>query len=280
MRYTRGVTAPTAARAQDAPDPIADVLRDVARGGLAGLLAGTLVGGLGGRVVMRLAAILNPGATGLRTENGELVGAITANGTLALVIFGGLLGGAVAGIVWVVISPWIPATGWRRSALAAVAAVALGGSFVVRAGNPDFQILKADAAIIAMLLVLVAAVGAALVWLDDRLERRLPRPGPAPDRLVITYGLVALAGLLFMPLALDGYFSRVACHCANPPEWTGRALVATGVATAAWWAARIRTPGSASPKAVLVAGRVLLAAAVALGFLHLVPQVSRILAAG
>src|SRR3990172_4984154 len=87
---------------------IVDVLRDIARGGLAAALAGIVVLGLGGRVVMRIAAAVNPDATGLRTEAGEVVGVVTAQGSLGLLVFGGLASGIVAGIVWVVVSPWIP----------------------------------------------------------------------------------------------------------------------------------------------------------------------------
>ena len=95
----------------------AEVLRDIARGGLAGMIAGLIVGGLGGRVAMMLAARMNPGATGMFTENGELIGAFTLNGTFALMIFGGLLLGLVAGIVWVVLSPWLPASGRAAGSL-------------------------------------------------------------------------------------------------------------------------------------------------------------------
>src|SRR3972149_1694060 len=93
---------------------IVDVLRDIARGGLAAALAGIVVLGLGGRVVMRIAAAVNPDAPGLRTEAGEVVGVVTAQGSLGLLVFGGLASGIVAGIVWVVVSPWIPGTGPRR----------------------------------------------------------------------------------------------------------------------------------------------------------------------
>ena len=40
--------------------PTNEVLREITRGGLAGLLAGILVAGVGGRLVMRLAALLVP----------------------------------------------------------------------------------------------------------------------------------------------------------------------------------------------------------------------------
>src|SRR3972149_9067477 len=81
---------------------IVDVLRATARGGLASALAGIVVLGLGGRVVMRIAAAVNPDATGLRTEAGEGVGVGAAQGSLGLLGFGGAAGGVVAGVLWVV----------------------------------------------------------------------------------------------------------------------------------------------------------------------------------
>ena len=65
--------------------------------GSPGSLVGIFVAGLGGRVVMRLATILHEDTVGLSTENGELIGRISFNGTLALIIFGGLGMGLLAG---------------------------------------------------------------------------------------------------------------------------------------------------------------------------------------
>lgn len=57
------------------------ILRDIARSGLAGLLTGVLVAGIGGRIVMRLAAVLEPGAVGQFTESGNRIGTISAGGS-------------------------------------------------------------------------------------------------------------------------------------------------------------------------------------------------------
>ena len=63
--------------------PTAGIVRDIARGGLAGLAVGIVLGGLGGRLVMRLAALLVPTATGFFTENGNQIGVITFGGSVA-----------------------------------------------------------------------------------------------------------------------------------------------------------------------------------------------------
>ena len=58
---------------------------------VAGGLAGLLVGGLGSRVVVRIAALTAPDvAQGLTTEAGAMVGRITLEGTVFLVLFAGV----------------------------------------------------------------------------------------------------------------------------------------------------------------------------------------------
>ena len=64
---------------------------------------------------MRLAALLVPDSVGAFTENGNRIGDITVGGTLALIVFIGLFFGAVAGSLWVVLRPWLPAARGARA---------------------------------------------------------------------------------------------------------------------------------------------------------------------
>ena len=267
------VSEPTTARSF--MTRLALVFRDIARAGLASALAGLVVGGVGGRLLMRLAAILSPEATGMRTENGELVGAITFAGTTALLFFGGFLGGAAAGVVWAVVSPWLPGRGRLRWLLAMPVAVALGGSFLVRSENRDFTILDQDALIVALLVALVAAIGGATAWLDERLDERLPRPGPDPWPLFAIYGTITILGLLFVPIMLQFYFGNTVSP--YPPDRVGGALIAVGVITLVAWAARVATGALEPPAVVRTAGRIALVAAVVIGFAHFLPEIGRII---
>ena len=63
--------------------PWGAIWRDIARGGLGGLAVGIVVGGLGGRIAMRIVALLIPDAFGSFTENGNRIGDITLEGSLA-----------------------------------------------------------------------------------------------------------------------------------------------------------------------------------------------------
>lgn len=273
---TRAITEPTPAVL--IATRFAEVLRDVARGGLAGVLAGTLIGGLGGRVLMTIAAVLNPDATGRQTENGQLVGVFSLEGTLALLLFGGLAGGLVAGVVWVVVSPWLPARRRARAALAFVGAVALGGFFVIQSSNRDFRILEHDALLIALFLALVGLIGAGVARLDEALDRRLPRPGRTLLPSIIGYGALAALGAPAFVLTLLAYFD-IGFGRSMAPTGVGWALVAVGLVTAAWWAVRITTGREIPQLALTAAARIGLLVAVALGTVHLVLDVGRILTA-
>ena len=250
---------------------VGDIARDIARGGLAGLVAGIVVGGLGGRVVMRFAALVVPDSVGRFTENGNRIGAITLDGTLALMFFGGLLAGLAAGIVWVTVSPWIPGTGRRRAVLTMPIAIALSGVFLIDGDNLDFFVLRNDALVVVSLLGLIALLGLAVAWLDDVLERRLPRIGNGRPVVAFAYAVLVAIGLLFLPPIVGLYFGSP----TTVP--LGFALVATGAATVIWWGLRLRG-GRTPPRRLLLAGRAALSLTVVLGTVALVPEVVEALA--
>lgn len=123
--------------------PTGEVLRDIARGGISGAIVRIAVGGLGGRVVMRIVAILHPDAVGALTENGNRIGDISVGGTLFLVLFG-LISCALAGALWVIVRPWIQGHTGARALLTAVIAITIGTPLLIIGRNPDFVILDHD----------------------------------------------------------------------------------------------------------------------------------------
>ncbi len=250
--------------------PVLEILRDIARGGIAGIVVGVLVAGLGGRLVMRLATILHEDAVGLRTENGELIGAITLNGTLALMTFGGLGMGLLAGVIWVIASPWIPGRGIRRAFVTALAAVALGTPPLIQRTNSDFFILDHDPVVVALLIGLVAAVGFSLALLDGALDRRLPRPARLAAVSAVVYLVIALLGLLLiLPVVVSILLTQ---HDYDAPVRAGFALAVVGACTLGWWVLRAR--GRAEPPTALrIAGSVALVAAVVLGGVTGLPHI-------
>ena len=158
-----------------AVDPIEASFRSLGRSVSAGVIAGLLVGGLGGRVVMRVSAVAAD-IDGALTEGGNRVGDATVGGTVALIIFGGGLTGAVGGLILFTMAPWLPRrTSWRAASFA-LALPAMTGATIVAAENRDFLILDPPELNIAMFLLLFALFGAVAVVIDEALKGVIRNP--------------------------------------------------------------------------------------------------------
>ena len=218
--------------------PLGEVLRDISRGGLAGLLTGIVVAGIGGRVVMRAAALIVPSATGLVTEAGNRIGEVTIAGTFALISFQGLGMGVLFGVVWVVISPWLPRPTVARGVAAMPIVVGLSSHSLIDRSNPDFALLEHNPLVVAILVALVASVAPALAIFDRMLDRRLPRAISARWWPAVAYTLLALIGI-----ALGGLLTFLIAPTAAPT--LALTIVAMGIVTLVWWIHRAR--GSEAP---------------------------------
>jgi hypothetical protein len=247
--------------------PIGLILRDISRGGLAGLFTGFLVGGVGGRLAMRFAALAVPEATGSATQNGNRVGDITLEGSVALLVFIGAFAGVGIAFFWVTVSPWIPGRTLVRALLTAPLAIAFGAFGLFEIDNPDFIILGHSPTVVGILLVTIALAGLVVSLTDSWLERRLPyaeRPGSraATGYLVLTALGLLLAPLLVLPFYLTAQMAPLTLI-----------LTIVGLATIAWWVERWR--GAARPsKALVVVGRGALSIATVVGAIILWPAIS------
>jgi hypothetical protein len=84
-------------------------LRGVAVGLAAGFWTGALITGPAVRLIMRLLAVTGgDDAQGRITEANEVVGEITAEGTLGLIMFGGILPAMLSGAIYFAARPWLP----------------------------------------------------------------------------------------------------------------------------------------------------------------------------
>ncbi len=279
-RAAAGAAAAGAASADDAAADDAraiatnEVLRDITRGGLAGLIVGVLLAGVGGRLVMRLAALLVPGSVGSFTENGNVIGAITFGGSMGLIVFVGLLFGALAGSLWVVISPWLPAATPTRALLSIPIAVALGTFGLVDERNRDFAILGRDPLVVASLVALVASFGPALVVVERWLDRRLPHAGPNDRRIVAGYAVVTAIGQ-----RLDPARRRPGLPWVR--RWCSRGSGSWSSASARWHRGGSESSVSrSSPPRLTVIGRLGLAAATVAGLLVATREVAGALGVG
>jgi hypothetical protein len=265
-----GIRAAATMSAQTAFSRTGEVLRDIARGGISGAIVGRVVGGLGGRLLMRLVAILHSDAVGALTENGNRIGDITLGGTLFLIVFG-LIIGVLAGAIWVLVSPWIPGRSRTRALLTAGMAIAIGTPQLIIGRNPDFVILDHDPRVVALLVALVGVIGLSISLLDGWLDRRLPhavtgRRGPAA-----LYAIVTLMGsVLVLPFVLLVYLTSDEYQF---PLRAGYALFVVGLCTAIWWGLRVRGRVDA-PRGHAIAARGALYVAVILGVLTSSPPLA------
>ncbi len=165
------------------------------------------------------------------TEQGFVVGRITTGGTFGLIIAIGLLGGAVAGSLWVVMRPWLPASATARAVVSVPVALALGTFVLIDDANPDFFILGHDPLVVASLILLVALFGPALVLADTWLDRRLPHARATGDgRIVAGYAIVTAIGLLLTLILI------VPFYLGSDVRLAGLALLVVGLCTlASWW---------------------------------------------
>ena len=192
---------------------------------LAGVLAGIAVAGIGGRVLMRVSAVLaGPESIGMRTDNGNIVGAITVPGTIALVVFAGVANGLIGGLVYAALRPWLAALGRGAAVGFGVVLLAALGFVVITPDNPDFRRFGPAAVSIAMFALIYVLFGALVVWLHAALDRFTPgrrsggRTGIGGIALAIA---VALAGLLAL-------FVLTALVITTALTLAGRAAPGTG----------------------------------------------------
>ncbi len=253
--------------------PGGEILRDITRGGLAGLVVGILVAGVGGRLVMRLAALLVPSADGAFTENGNRIGEITLAGSLGLIVFAGLAATIFLAVIWVAISPWLPGRGVVRGLVAMPIAVALAAFGLVNAGNPDFVVLRHDPVVVATLLALVAVTAPAMAVTDGWLDRRMPHAPAVASPAGIVYTVLAVIGLALGSLLLLQSLS------SGESRPLGVTVLAAGSVTLVWWAYRL-TGRDTPSRSFLLVGRTILVVGTAVGYAILIPELAGALGIG
>ena len=147
--------------------------RTLAAAGIAGVLVG-VPAGLLARLVMKVSALAaGPTAAGVHTENGNVVGALTADGTLALVIFAGLAPVGAGAILYVAVRPWFRSLGRWRGLAFGLYLLALAGPVGLDSANADFNRFGPAPLNVAMFAALFLAVGVALVPVAEATIARL-----------------------------------------------------------------------------------------------------------
>lgn len=170
----------------------------------AAAIAGLLVPGLGGRLLMRLLAATSPeAAQGLVTDADEVVGVVTAGGTVFLVLIVGLSAGMIGAFLFTILRRWLP-TG---SINAGVVSAGIGGGLIARPsglldpGNHDFVILSPAWLAVFTALTVIIVFGMSFAVLADRWAGRWPAIGRSPRGIlalvpIMAMSAIAVAGVL------------------------------------------------------------------------------------
>src|SRR5438045_7188082 len=161
-----------------------EVVREIAAGSLSGIVVGIVVGGLGSRLVMRLSAIAaGSGVQGMTTANGNRVGEITVDGTMALIIFAGVFAGIFGGLLYASVRPWLAPFARWRGLVFGLGVLCLAGSLILDAANSDFIVLRPPLLNVAMFAALFLIFGIAIAPMFDRTLRALAKDSPVWDAL-------------------------------------------------------------------------------------------------
>ncbi|MSQ33730.1 MAG: hypothetical protein EXR60_04855 [Dehalococcoidia bacterium] len=174
-------------------DHLLRLARTGVTGFLSGLVAGVIAGGLGSRLVMRILAVANPAARGLETENWNIAGQITADGSIGLIIFGGAFTGVFGGLLYVAIRRWVPGKGlWKGLAFGLFLLLVFGG-VLFDPDNKDFGLFGPPALAVALFALLFPLYGLLVSALAERFDRYVPPLFGHPA--VSAIGYLGLAGL-------------------------------------------------------------------------------------
>ena len=245
------------------------ILPKVAATALSGAAAGFVMAGVGGRIAMKLSAQIDRSAHGVITEAGATVGEFTLAGTISFILFVGFGSAIIVGMLWSIVSPWLPQDRRRRKVSAFLVAAALGGRLAVDGRNFDFLILDPALLQAAIYVVLAGVTGVVAATIDPWMTKRL-RGESAGAR--VAYWAIIAAGTVFVVPFSSLFFSEEACGCVSPPWLVGGAIGALGLL----WLARfvIGVRRNAEPRWFEAAGKALVATATIAGFIHLAGEVA------
>lgn len=165
---------------QSGPLPVSLVIRHycwyVAVGVISGLGAGLLAAGPGGRLIMRLLAVTaGAAAQGKKTEADQVVGRISLDGTLSLVVFSGLIAGILTAVLYIALRRWLPSGRLGGVALGVGLLVVLSTRLEpLRPDNVDFGLVGPGVVSVAAYGALALFHGMLTAALAGRLSRAIP----------------------------------------------------------------------------------------------------------
>ena len=163
---------------------------------LSGMIAGFLVSGIGGRLVMRVIAIVDP----------NTVTRFSIGGTLFLLLgmgaFGAIFGG-FGGLLYVGIRRWLPGSGaWKGFAYGLTLLLLTGGLFFTRGQDENFSDFAPPLLGVTLFAALYIAYGLGTGTTVERLHSYAPVDSRARATNTIGYVVLAL-------LCAVGFYTNV-----------------------------------------------------------------------
>ncbi|MGI8809190.1 MAG: hypothetical protein ACR2KK_15395 [Acidimicrobiales bacterium] len=194
-------------QAEDPPSPGAVASRYlwyVAVAVVSGVGSGVLVAGAGGRLAMRLlAATAGDAAQGQVTEADQIVGEITADGSIGFIVFNGLFFGLATGALYLLIKRWLPTGRWGGLAYGMLLLIVAAPRIdPLRAENPDFGIVGPGWLAVVVFSAVVLVHGMLVAALAGRYSRTLPPPSRRRRTVLAYVPLLLLAPVAALTLIL------------------------------------------------------------------------------
>lgn len=220
-----------------------------------GVAVGLVTIGIGLRLAMRVSMLAGGnGVRGRLTENGNVIGEVTADGTGFLILAGAALGGLL-GVGHLVVRRWLPTAGRYEGLVFGAVVLLVGRGLFVDDANRDFAELEPRLLNVVMFALLPLLFGAVFVptraWVATRFP--LPRWRSPALLLYLPLPVLTLGPAFGLPILI--VVAVAAWTIGNRPSWFS------------WWHRRVVTS----------VGRVALVAAVAVGSVEFVRRVSAIL---
>ncbi len=254
------------------------LIRSTAISGITGALTGVLVGGIGGRIVMRISALVaGESARGAITDNGDRVGDFTIEGTLE-VLANGLIFGVVGSVVWILSEPWLQRYGRHVGLSFGILLFALAGTETIVADNRDFAILDPAWFNVLLFGLLFFAYGSLFPVLRRFNDRMLPGQVNTTTAQNVLYGFVLVLGLPFVVITFAALFADALCLTCGPSQLLpGIAFTGMAIATVFLRWKQIHQDPVADDRRLVTFGMVSLAATVVLGLIVTIPEIADIL---
>ena len=166
-------------------------------GVVGGAFFGALIGGIGGRIVMRIAFLIDQETEGARTDFGT-IGEFTAGGTFTLLVLA-TIAGVIGGVLYVGLRRWLPSSGAARGVFFGL--MMMFGPGVIALGEVDLQIVEPGVPVFFMFVALIVLYGVCVALLTDRLHAE-PAIHPDPRTKLATTLVQALLALGIVTMAV------------------------------------------------------------------------------